>query len=67
MIHSNTLVASLIATLLFFATIPIAKRVSARERDPGLFGLLMAALAAHLVFTEVALWIVNHFYHGVTD
>jgi hypothetical protein len=67
MIHSNPVVALPLAVLLAFLTVPIARRVARTERDPRLYGVLMAAVIAHLLFSSVQIWVVNHIYHGVTD
>ncbi len=66
-IHSNPEIAVLVAVVLFLVTIPIARRIAARQRDPGLYQLLLAAVITHLVFSSVQLWVVDHIYHGVTD
>ena len=67
MIHSNPLVALPLAVFLALITVPIARRMAIRERDPRLFNLLMVAVVSHLLFSSVQLWVVDHVYHGVTD
>jgi hypothetical protein len=67
MIHSNAIVAVPLAIILGFVTVPIARRIAASQRNPGLYRLLMAAVIAHLLFSSVQLWVVDHVYHGVTD
>jgi hypothetical protein len=66
-LHSNPYVAVLVAVILLLVSIPICRSVSARERDPGLYRLLVAGVVTHLVFSSVQLWVVDHIYHGVTD
>jgi len=66
-IHSNAPVALLVGIILVLVTVPIARSMSARARDPSLYRLLMAAVVAHLLFSSVNLWVVDHIYHGVTD
>ena len=66
-IHSNPFVAGLVAVILFLVSIPICRNISARERDPGLYRLLVAAVVTHLIFSSIQLWVVDHIYHGVTD
>jgi hypothetical protein len=67
MVHSNPIVAFPIAVLLAVASMPIARRVAARERDPRLYRLLVVAAIAHLIFSGIQLFVVNHVYHGITD
>ena len=67
MIHSNPLVALPLVVVLFLVTRPIARKVADREGDQRLYGLLMVAVAAHLAFSGVQLWVVDHIYHGITD
>ncbi len=67
MVHSNHTIDLLVAVVLIFLTIPIARKVAAAERDPGLYRLLMWAMVTHLVFVLAALYVINHVYHGVTD
>lgn len=66
-VHSNPSVAALIAAILVILTVPIARRAAASEHDPGLYRILMAAVIAHLLFSSVQLYVVNHLYHGITD
>ncbi len=66
-IHSNPLIAVLVAVILVLITVPIARNMAARQRDPRLYQLLMAAVVTHLVFSSLQLWVVDHLYHGVTD
>jgi hypothetical protein len=66
-VHSNKTIALGIAIFLVILTVPIARRVAARERDPQLYRILMAAVVVHLLMSEVNLWVVVHLYHGVTD
>ncbi len=66
-VHSDPIVALLVAGILVLATVPIARNIAARERDPRLYQLLMAAVITHLLFSSVQLWVVDHIYHGVTD
>jgi len=67
MIHSNKEIDVLVAVVIIFATVPIARKVADIEKDQGLYGLLMAAMVTHLAFTLASLYVVNHIYHGVTD
>jgi hypothetical protein len=67
MVHSNPIVALPLAVLLAVASAPIARRVATRERDPRLYHLLILAAIAHLVFSGIQLYVVNHVYHGITD
>jgi len=66
-VHSNPSIAFLIAVILTILTFPIARRAAAREKDPGLYRILMAAVIAHLLFSSIQLYVVNHIYHGITD
>ena len=66
-VHSNKTIALGIAIFLVILTVPIARRVAGRERDPQLYRILMAAVVVHLLMSEVNLWVVVHIYHGVTD
>jgi hypothetical protein len=66
-LHSNAPVALLVAALLILVSIPICRNIAARERDPRLYRLLIAAVVTHLVFSSIQLWVVDHIYHGVTD
>ncbi|HEY5023396.1 MAG TPA: hypothetical protein VII76_00325 [Acidimicrobiales bacterium] len=66
-LHSNAPLALLVALLLLLVSIPICRNIAARERDPRLYRLLVAAVVTHLVFSSVQLWVVDHIYHGVTD
>ncbi len=66
-VHSNPAVAVFVAVILVLITIPIARAMAARQRDPRLYQLLMAAVVTHLVFSSLQLWVVDHLYHGVTD
>ena len=54
-IHSNPFVAGLVAVILFLVSIPICRNISARERDPGLYRLLVAAVVTHLIFSSIQL------------
>ncbi len=67
MIHSNAVIAVPLAIILALVTVPIARRVAAAQRNPGLYRLLMAAVITHLLFSSVQLWVIDHIYHGVTD
>ena len=67
MVHSNHEMDLLVAVVLLIATIPIARKVASVERDPGLYRLLMWAVLTHFVFVLIALYVINHVYHGVTD
>ncbi len=67
MVHSNKEIDVLVAVVLIFLTVPIARKVSDIEKDEKLYGLLMAAMVTHLVFCLASLYVVNHVYHGVTD
>ena len=66
-VRSNKEIDVLVAFVLIFITIPIARKVSDVERDKGLYGLLMAAIVTHIVFAIAAIYVINHFYHGITD
>jgi len=67
MIHSNPLVALPLVVVLFLVSRPIVRKVADREGDQRLYRLLMVAVAAHLAFSGVQLWVVDHIYHGITD
>jgi len=67
MVHSNKPIDFLVAIVLIVITIPIARKVSETERDQKLYGLLMAAMVTHILFTIASLYVVNHVYHGITD
>ena len=67
MVHSNPLVALPLAVILALVSVPIARRIALKERDPRLYRLLVLAAITHLVFSGVQLYVVNHVYHGVTD
>jgi hypothetical protein len=66
-VHSDAIVAFLVAGILILVSVPIARNIAARERDPRLYRLLIAAVVTHLLFSSVQLWVVDHIYHGVTD
>jgi hypothetical protein len=66
-IHTNPVVAGIVAVVLILVSIPICRRIAAAERDPRLYRLLIAAVITHLIFSSVQLWVVDHIYHGVTD
>ncbi len=67
MVRSNKPIDFLVAIVLIVITIPIARKVSDTERDEKLYGLLMAAMVTHILFTIASLCVVDHIYHGVTD
>jgi len=67
MVRSNKPIDFLVAIVLIVITIPIARKVSETERDEKLYGLLMAAMVTHILFTIASLYVVNHVYHGITD
>ena len=67
MVGSNPFVAVLVAVILWFATAPMARKLADRERDPVLYRMIMWGLALHLVMAPVQIWVVDHFYHGITD
>jgi hypothetical protein len=66
-INSNPEIAGLVAVILVLVSIPICRNIAARQRDPGLYRLLVAAVITHLIFSSLQLWVVDHIYHGVTD
>jgi hypothetical protein len=66
-VPSQPLIAVPLAVLLTFLTLPIAKRVARTEKDPSLVGFLMWACVIHLLFAPIQIWVVNHYYHGITD
>src|SRR5579862_2390410 len=67
MIRSNPLVAYPIAAILIFLSRPIARRVAKEERDERLYRIVMIGLVLHLLAAPVQIWVVNHYYHGITD
>ncbi len=66
-IHSNPMVAVLVAVILVLVSIPICRNIAAASATRGLYRLLVAAVITHLMFSSVQLWVVDHIYHGVTD
>ena len=67
MIHSNPIVAGLVFMLLFFATMPLARRLAERERDQRLFSIVMASVFLHLLAGPAQIFVVDHYYHGISD
>jgi hypothetical protein len=60
-------IALFVAVGLGIVTLPIARRMAIVERDPRMAGTLMAACITHLAFAPISIWVVDHFYHGITD
>ena len=67
MVNSRTRRGHRHRALLILVTVPIARRIAVAEHDPRLYNLLMAGVVAHLFFTIVQIWVVDHIYHGLTD
>jgi hypothetical protein len=67
MVPSQPLIALPLAVVLMLVTLPIARRVAAAEQDPGLVRLIMWAGALHMLFAPMQIWVVDHYYHGITD
>lgn len=67
MVPSQPFIALPLAALLLFLTLPIARRVARTEQDPGLVRLIMWAAAVHMIFAPLQIFIVDHYYHGITD
>jgi hypothetical protein len=66
-IHSNPIVAGLVFLVLFFATMPMARRLAEQERDQRLFAIVMASLLLHLLAGPAQIYFVDHYYHGISD
>lgn len=67
MIGSNPVVAIFVLLVLFFATRPIARRLAASEHDQRLYTIIMLSVALHLLAAPLQIWVVDHYYHGITD
>lgn len=67
MIHSNNLIAYPIAAILIFFTRPIAQRLARQENDERLYRIVMIGVVLHMIAAPVQIYIVNHYYHGITD
>jgi hypothetical protein len=67
LVPSQPLIALPLAGLLVLFTRPIARRLAKSEKDPDLFKFLMWAVVIHLVFAPLQIWVVDHYYHGITD
>lgn len=66
-LHSGRVESLIVAVLLFVATQPLARRLSVRERDPRLYRIVMISVALHLIAAPTQIYVVNHYYHGITD
>jgi len=61
------LVAWVVAAFLIAVTVPIASKVAAAEGDPRLARLLMWAAVVHIAFAPISIYVVDHYYRGLTD
>src|SRR5579872_5610726 len=67
MIRSQPLIALPLAVLLAFFTLPKLRKIAVSERDPGLERVLRWGLVLHLLAAPIQIWVVDHYYHGITD
>lgn len=67
MVKSDPVVALAIAVFLYLISVPIARRVARREQDPQLERILRWGVVLRLVFAPLSIWVVDHYYHGITD
>ena len=67
MVPSNPLTAMVVVVVLMFLTLPMARRLAAQEHDERLVRLVMISLGLHLAAAPAQIWVVNHFYHGISD
>ena len=67
MLHSNPIEAAIVAGFLFFVTQPMARRLAREDRDPRLYRIVMVSVALHLIAAPTQIYVVNHYYHGITD
>ncbi|HMK63924.1 MAG TPA: hypothetical protein VK386_09915 [Acidimicrobiales bacterium] len=65
--HSNFPVAVLVAVVLVLATRPMARQLAAQERDQRLYTVVMTSVVLHLLAAGALIWVVDHYYHGITD
>ncbi len=59
--------ALLVAVILFVVSRPIIARVAAAEGKPWLVRILTISLVLHLLAAPAQIFVVHHFYHGVSD
>ncbi len=67
MVGSNPIVAIVVLVAVFLATRPIARRVANSEHDERLYRIIMVSVAIHLLAAPLQIWVVDHYYHGITD
>ncbi len=66
-VPSQPIVALIVAAALFALGRLIIKRVAYAEANPWLLRVLTVSLVLHLLAAPSQIFVVNHFYHGISD
>jgi hypothetical protein len=67
MVSSQPEIALVVAGILIFLSVPITQKVAAKEGDPSLKKLMMWSATLHLLSAPIQIWVVDHYYKGITD
>lgn len=66
-VGSSLPVCVLVAVALVLATVPVAHHLSRVEGNPWLGRVVVASAVLHLVCAPLQIYVIDHFYHGVSD
>ncbi len=66
-VGSNPIEGVVVAAVLLGIGYPLIKRISESEKEPWLSKVLMAGLVLHLISSPLQIWVVDHFYQGISD